>query len=64
MTRWTNAFIVFSGPTAVVPQYYSVQTPWGIYPAGLIQQGAAAGQQTPQAVTPQVCLPIPCEKED
>ena len=51
---FTYFFDYISGPTAVVPQYYSVQTPWGIYPAGLIQQGAAAGQQTPQAVTPQV----------
>jgi pumilio RNA-binding family len=42
------------GPTAVVhPQYYSVQTPWGIYPASIIQQ--QGGQQTPQAtaVAPQ-----------
>ncbi len=49
---------IFSGP-AVVPQYYGVQTPWGIYPAaGILQQqpgagAAAAGQQTPQPVTPQ-----------
>ena len=39
-----------SGP-AVVPQYYGVQTPWGIYPAaGLLQQG---GQTTPQGVPQQ-----------
>ncbi|XP_041360530.1 pumilio homolog 1-like isoform X2 [Gigantopelta aegis] len=34
------------GPTVIHPQYYSVQTPWGIYPANLIQQ--PQGQQTPQ----------------
>ena len=28
------------------PQYYGVQTPWGIYPANIIQQ--QQGQQTPQ----------------
>jgi hypothetical protein len=41
----------------VVPQYYGVQTPWGIYPAAnILQQGPGTpqgGQQTPQALTPQ-----------
>jgi len=46
-----------SGP-AVVPQYYSVQTPWGIYPAASILQQQQpgtpqGGQQTPQPLTPQ-----------
>jgi len=41
-----------AGP-AVEPQYYSVQAPWGIYPAaGLLQQQGLAGQQAPQAGTP------------
>ena len=30
------------------PQYYGVQTPWGIYPANIIQQ---QGQQTPQGMS-------------
>ena len=30
----------------VHPQYYGVQTPWGIYPANIVQQ--PQGQQTPQ----------------
>lgn len=38
--------IQLAGPV-IHPQYYSVQTPWGIYPANLIQ---AAGQQTPQGL--------------
>ena len=29
------------------PQYYGVQTPWGIYPASIVQQG----QQTPQGIS-------------
>lgn len=40
----------------MVPQYYQVQTPWGIYPAGLLQQqqGGPGQQGQPQgAVTPQ-----------
>lgn len=36
------------GPTVIHPQYYSVQTPWGIYPANIIP---AQGQQTPQGMT-------------
>ena len=35
----------------MVPQYYGVQTPWGIYPANLVQQ--QAGQQTPQGTVTQ-----------
>ena len=37
------------GPTVIHPQYYGVQTPWGIYPASIIQQG----QQTPQGLPSQ-----------
>ncbi|XP_013397936.1 pumilio homolog 1 [Lingula anatina] len=32
------------GPT-VIPQYYGVQTPWGVYPASVIQQGQQQQQQ-------------------
>jgi len=55
------------GPTAVVhPQYYSVQaTPWGIYPANLLQQPgqpaiAAAGtpQQQQQLLRGQTARPL------
>ncbi|KAL4218130.1 Pumilio 2 [Mactra antiquata] len=35
------------GPTVIHPQYYSVQTPWGIYPANIIP---TQGQQTPQGL--------------
>ncbi|XP_052763067.1 pumilio homolog 1-like isoform X2 [Mya arenaria] len=35
------------GPTVIHPQYYSVQTPWGIYPANIIP---TQGQQTPQGM--------------
>ncbi|XP_064652654.1 pumilio homolog 2-like isoform X4 [Lineus longissimus] len=37
--------IPLAGPTAVMPPYYGVQTPWGIYPANIIQQ---QGQQMSQ----------------
>ena len=37
-----------AGPTVIHPQYYGVQTPWGIYPANIIQQ---QGQQTPQGMS-------------
>ena len=41
-------FDIVSAGHAVVPQYYSVQAPWGLYPvAGLVQQ-QTPGQQTPQ----------------
>ena len=40
---------LFVGPTVLHPQYYGVQTPWGIYPASIIQQG----QQTPQGLPSQ-----------
>jgi hypothetical protein len=36
-----------AGPTVIHPQYYSVQTPWGIYPANIIP---TQGQQTPQGI--------------
>ncbi|KAL3889995.1 hypothetical protein ACJMK2_002304 [Sinanodonta woodiana] len=42
--------IPIAGPT-VIPQYYGVQTPWGIYPANLFQQ--QQGQQTPQGMSQQ-----------
>lgn len=38
--------LYFAGPV-IHPQYYSVQTPWGIYPANIIP---AQGQQTPQGL--------------
>lgn len=34
--------IQIAGPAVIHPQYYSLQTPWGLYPANLIQQ---QGQQ-------------------
>ena len=47
----------------MVPQYYGVPTPWGLYPAaGILQQQQGGpgtpqgGQQTPQALTPQQIL--------
>lgn len=39
--------IQLAGPTVIHPQYYGVQTPWGIYPASIVQQG----QQTPQGMS-------------
>ncbi|KAL5014836.1 hypothetical protein ScPMuIL_009106 [Solemya velum] len=41
--------VLVVGP-AVIPQYYGVQAPWGLYPANLIQQQS---QQTPQAMSQQ-----------
>jgi len=41
-----------TGPT-VVPQYYGVAAaPWGVYPANIIQQGAAAAAQQRRPLTP------------
>ena len=60
----TNSNSLCSGPggaaAAVMPQYYSVQAPWGLYPAaGLLQQqqqqglpGQQAPAQAPAAGTP------------
>lgn len=45
------------GPTVIHPQYYGVQTPWGIYPANLIQQ--PQGQQTPQGMQQQQTQMMP-----
>ena len=36
----TRIWISLQGPTVVPPQYYGV--PWGVYPANLFQQQAAA----------------------
>ena len=45
----TDLSVCLSGPTAVVhPQYYSVQTPWGIYPAAGLLQQSGNNQQVPQ----------------
>ena len=41
---------IYLGPAVIQPQYYGVQTPWGIYPANLIQQG----QGTPQGIQQQM----------
>lgn len=47
---WTSPCI--TGPT-VVPQYYGVAAaPWGVYPANIIQQGAAAAAQQRRPLTP------------
>ncbi|XP_048249503.1 pumilio homolog 2-like isoform X2 [Haliotis rufescens] len=49
--------IPIAGPTVIHPQYYGVQTPWGIYPANLIQQ--PQGQQTPQGMQQQQTQMMP-----
>ena len=38
-------YCVCSGPTVMPPQYYGV-TPWGVYPANLFQQQAAAANNS------------------
>ncbi|XP_052249506.1 pumilio homolog 2-like isoform X3 [Dreissena polymorpha] len=43
--------IQLAGPTVIHPQYYQVQTPWGIYPANLIP---AQGPGTPQGIAGQM----------
>nr|CAD7595823.1 unnamed protein product [Timema genevievae] len=43
-TNYNTLYLSLSGPT-VVPQYYGV-APW-VYPANIIQQGAAAAQRRP-----------------
>ncbi|XP_053383267.1 pumilio homolog 2-like isoform X3 [Mercenaria mercenaria] len=44
---YTVGIQLAAGPTVIHPQYYSVQTPWGIYPANIIP---TQGQQTPQGL--------------
>ncbi|XP_067014598.1 pumilio homolog 2 isoform X2 [Anabrus simplex] len=56
----TDPFVQYGGrrsPT-VVPQYYGV-TPWGVYPANLIQQGAAAAAQQRRPLTPSSAGELP-----
>lgn len=38
-------YCVCSGPAVMPPQYYGV-TPWGVYPANLFQQQAAAANNS------------------
>lgn len=44
---FTFYLLQYLGP-AVVPQYYGLQTPWGIYPANIVQQGQQQQQQQQQ----------------
>ena len=54
-----------AGPTAVVPQYYQVQTPWGISPANLIQQGQQPMQQQQLLRSAQTGRPLtPSQQND
>lgn len=49
---WSLTSPCITGPT-VVPQYYGVAAaPWGVYPANIIQQGAAAAAQQRRPLTP------------